>query len=47
MNCAEIDIMPYSLTDVIVLFIFQTIKDMNMLKRLLKQSEMDHYSLYR
>jgi len=46
MNCAEIDIMPYSLIDDI-LFIFQTIKDMNMLKRLLKQSEMDHYSLYR
>ncbi|XP_063238917.1 protein Njmu-R1-like [Bacillus rossius redtenbacheri] len=28
-------------------FKLKTIKDMNMLKRLLKQAEMDHYSLYR
>ncbi|PSN47625.1 hypothetical protein C0J52_04578 [Blattella germanica] len=38
---------PWRLRRVLEAFKLKTIKDMNMLKRLLKQSEMDHYSLYR
>lgn len=38
---------PWRLRRVLETFKLKTIKDMNMLKRLLKQSEMDHYSLYR
>lgn len=38
---------PWRLRRVLEAFKLKTIKDMNMLKRLLKQSELDHYSLYR
>ncbi|XP_069684162.1 protein Njmu-R1-like isoform X3 [Periplaneta americana] len=41
-HCAE----PWRLRRVLEAFKLKTIKDMNMLKRLLKQAEMDHYSLY-